>query len=97
MTEPAAEAPQQPAGGRKQKPPPTPQERVDQLRSQLAEAEAELPRDPDTTLVSVEPPITTFSYGGIVVDTFPRAVPNSRMTALTRAAMEAGVALKTEG
>jgi hypothetical protein len=96
MTTPA-DKPPTPAADAPKTAPPTPQERVDQLRAELAKAEAALPRDPQTTLVRVEPPITLFCFGGAALDALPRAVPNSRMPALMQAAADAGVTLTTEG
>jgi hypothetical protein len=94
-TEQAMLPPKAPA--EQQAPQQTPQERVEQLRAELAKAEAALPRDPQTTRVRVEPPITMFSFGGLVLGAVPEAVPNSRMAALMQAAADAGVTLTTEG
>jgi hypothetical protein len=85
---------EQPAAGKQPAPPPSPQDRVDQLRAQLAEAEAALPPVPGTARVRVMPPHDSFTVGGVTVGASPTAVPAAALTRLMSAAASAGVTIK---
>jgi hypothetical protein len=74
--------------------PPSPQQRVDGLRAQLAEAEAALPPVPGTVLLQVMPPHDSFTYGGITVGKDPTRVPAGALTRLMSAAAGARVQIK---
>ena len=86
-----------PIGAGKQapaQPPPSPQERVESLRAELATAEAALPPQPGTARVRVMPPHDSFTLGGVIVGPAFTPVPASALSRLMSAAIDAGVTIE---
>lgn len=76
------------------KTPPDPQAKVDDLRTQLAVAEAALPPEPGTVRLRVLPPQDSFTVGAVTVGASPTDVPAHAVARLMGAAGEAGVKLE---
>ena len=72
---------------------PAPQDRVEALRAQLAEAEAALPPEPGTIRLRVMPPHDSFTRGAVTVGRDFTPVPAGAVPELTAAADDAGVTL----